>query len=102
MPTRKSLRTLLDGIAPIARQRGIPLDTSEFYFRFGLIGREDVKQQPVDSLYVDLVQVDREAGMVGNDEQERLREHVRLLIDLTRARLAEQRERSPGKQGKAS
>lgn len=94
VPTRKTLRALLDAAAPRARQLGLKLDTTEFYIRFGLIGRDDVGQDQVHPIFVELVRVDREAGVVDRDEQQKLREHVQMLIEITQARLDKKRKQS--------
>lgn len=101
-PTSENLDKIVSVIVPLATRMGIPMDPVEFYVKFGLIRREQIDQEPMDALYVDLLQLDREAGQLDPDARRMLRAHVRLLIDGTRQQLDRARATKPGTGRKAS
>lgn len=100
-PTNKNLDKIVSVIVPLAQRMGIPMDPVEFFVKFGLIRREQIDQAPVESIYVELVQLDREAGLVDEFEQQVLRRHVQMLVEGTRKTLQEKRAADPGTGRKA-
>lgn len=101
-PSVANLRTLLSAVESRARQLDVSWETSEFFVRFGLIQRDDMAQEPIHPLFVELVQLDREAGLVDEFEQQVLRRHIQMLVEGTRRTLEEKRATRPGTGRKAS
>jgi transcriptional regulator with XRE-family HTH domain len=100
-PTNETLEKIVSVIVPLGNRMGQPMDPVEFYVKFGLIRRDQLDQDPIDPLYIDLVQLDREAGMVDATDQDKLRNHIRILIQVTRQELDTKRAAKPGTGRKA-
>jgi len=94
-PTAKNLRKVVSVIVPLARATGIVLDPVEFYVRFELITREELEPEPVDSLYLELIQLDRETELAAPELNQKLREMVWLVIDGMQKQFDE-RKANPG------
>lgn len=86
-PTNKSLDKIVSAIVEAAEARGMYFDPVEFYVRFGLISRDQLEQEPVDELFVELIELDRQAAAAGEFEHELFREQLRVLMGATRERL---------------
>lgn len=101
-PTNETLDKIVSVIVPLSTRMGMPMDPVEFFVKFGLIRREQIDQPDIDPLYLELVQLDREAGLVDEFEQQVLRRHIQMLVEGTRRTLAEKRAAKPGTGRKAS
>lgn len=86
-PTNKSLDKIVSAIVEAAETRDMYFDPVEFYVRFGLISRDQLEQEPVDELFVELIELDRQAAAAGEFEHELFREQLRVLMGATRERL---------------
>ena len=86
-PTNKSLNKIVNAIVDAAEERGLYFDAVEFYVKFGLITRGELEQEPIDELFVELIELDRQAEAAGSFEHELFREQLRGLMDLTRERI---------------
>lgn len=98
-PTNKSLDKIVTAIVDAAEARGMYFDPVEFYVRFGLISRDQLEQEPVDEIFVELIELDRKAAAADGFEHTLFREQLRSLMDLTQERLrraSQQKRRSAG------
>lgn len=86
-PTNKSLDKIVSAIVDAAEARDMYFDPVEFYVKFGLISRDQLEQEPVDEVFVDLIELDRQAAAASDFEHELFRQQLRGLIDLTRERI---------------
>lgn len=86
-PTPSNITKIYNALAPIAQQRGIPIDTAAFYVKWGALSESALDSPVIDPLYVELDKLDRLARDVSREEQQNLRQHVKVLIQVTRERL---------------
>jgi transcriptional regulator with XRE-family HTH domain len=86
-PNNENLGKIVAVITDAAEPLGLYFDPVEFYVRFGLISRDELEQEPVDELFVDLIELDRQTEAVSDFEHELFRQQLRGLIDLTRERV---------------
>lgn len=80
LPSIDSARKFADGL-------GIP--RLVVMVKAGILEPEDAQ---IPALYLELADVDREARAIDQDERRTLREHVQLLVEITRARLDKKRQ----------
>lgn len=94
-PNNENLGKIVAVIVETADARDLYFDPVEFYVRFGLISRDEIEQEPVDELFVELIQLDHEVAAVSEFEHQLLRQHLQGLMDLTRERIRQARAGQP-------
>lgn len=89
-PESETITRIVDGLRPLAAERGVVLDGIELRVRFGLIAREDLEQAPVDPLYRDLHEVGLELAAVNPTAHETYRRQLEFILRAARTELADQ------------
>jgi hypothetical protein len=87
-PESETITRIVDGLRPLARERGVVLDGIELRVRFGVIAREDLDQEPIDPLYQDLHEVGLELAAMNPTAHETYRRQLEFVLAAARAQLA--------------
>lgn len=89
-PESETITRLVNGLRPLATERGVHLDGIELRIRFGLIQREDLDMAPIDPLYQDLHEVGLELAASNPTAHETYRRQLEFVLSAARAELAAQ------------
>lgn len=86
-PESETISRVVNGLRPLAMERGVVLDGVELRIRFGLIDRADLDMEPIDPLYQDLHEIGRELRAVDPDAYEAYRRQLEFILTAARAQL---------------